>query len=52
MLVLWLIVWLLSDTPVVRTWNDWAIAGVVCLAIDMIGIFRRDNGGSHDHYHA
>lgn len=41
MLVLWLIVWLFKDTPVVSfeggDLNNWAVALVVCALIDVFG---------------
>jgi hypothetical protein len=40
MTVVWLIVWLVQDTPDVASWgpwNSWGIALFVCLAIDLIG---------------
>lgn len=41
MTFIWLIVWLLSNTPNVDVlgggWNDWGIALAVCLAIDIFG---------------
>ena len=47
MTVLWLIVWLVSNTPQVQfkgepiaEWNNWAIALAVCLVIDLIGAIR------------
>lgn len=40
MTFIWLIVWLVKDTPSIDTsgdWNNWAIALVVCIAIDLLG---------------
>ena len=40
MTVLWLIFWLLDGTPDVvfsGQWNNWAIALVICLALDIFG---------------
>ena len=40
MTVIWLIVWLVFQTPRVQmfdAWNDWGIALAVCLAIDFMG---------------
>jgi hypothetical protein len=37
MTVLWLLVWLVKDTPPVADWNNWMVALVVCLAIDLLG---------------
>ena len=40
MLVIWLIVWLVKDTPHVDfsgEWNNWAIALVICGALDLCG---------------
>lgn len=37
MTFIWLIVWLVSDTPELHSWNNWAIALIVCLAIDLLG---------------
>jgi hypothetical protein len=47
MTVIWLIVWLITGTPVVTAfggWNSWGVALVVCLAIDVLGILR---GNTH-----
>lgn len=41
MTTLWLIVWLLSETPeisVFGSWNAWGVALVVCITIDLIDI--------------
>jgi len=43
MTVIWLIVWLLAQTPDVAVfgpWNNWGIALVVCFGIDMLGVLR------------
>lgn len=43
MTFLWLIIWLINSTPSVDfhgSWNNWAIALVVCLAIDLLGVSR------------
>lgn len=44
MTIIWLIVWLISNTPNVEWfsggWNDWGIALAVCLAIDIFGSSR------------
>ena len=37
MTVLWLIVWLLKDTPEVYAWNSWLVALVVCVVVDVLG---------------
>lgn len=37
MTFLWLILWLLSDTPKIEQWNNWAIALIVCVIIDFMG---------------
>lgn len=34
--VIWLIVWLLHDTPPVHAWNSWLVALIVCLIIDIV----------------
>ena len=36
MTFLWLIIWLLSRTPAVYTWNNWAIGLAICIAIDIL----------------
>jgi hypothetical protein len=43
MTFIWLIVWLLLHTPdveVLGPWNDWGVALAVCMAIDVLGVFR------------
>lgn len=35
MTIFWLIVWVLSHTPRVYMWNEWAIGLAVCLIIDL-----------------
>jgi hypothetical protein len=40
MTIIWLVVWLIKDTPDVASWgpwNNWGIALFICLAIDLIG---------------
>ncbi len=40
MTFIWLIVWLIAQTPDVASWspwNSWGIALFVCLAIDLVG---------------
>jgi hypothetical protein len=40
MTVIWLLVWLVKDTPDVASWgpwNSWGVALFVCLAVDLIG---------------
>lgn len=41
MTIIWLIVWLVKDTPSVEfanfDLNNWAIALVICLALDIFG---------------
>lgn len=37
MTVIWLIVWLLYNTPALHQWNNWLIALIVCVAIDILG---------------
>ena len=40
MTIIWFIVWFVYDTPDVKFsggWNKWAIALVVCLALDIFG---------------
>jgi hypothetical protein len=47
MTVIWLIVWLIAGTPDVAAfgpWNNWGIAVAVCLAIDLLGVLRANNG--------
>jgi Mg2+-importing ATPase len=51
MTVIWLVVWLIKDTPEVASWgpwNSWGIALFVCLAVDLIGALgsnaRRSTG--------
>ena len=36
MSVIWLIVWLLHGTPRLYEWNNWLVALIVCLAIDVL----------------
>jgi hypothetical protein len=52
MTVIWLIVWLVQDTPEVHSWgpwNSWGTALFICLAIDLMGALggnaRRMGGG-------
>lgn len=40
MTVFWLIAWLLSSTPELHQWNNWAIALVVCLILDFFGAMK------------
>lgn len=37
MTFLWLIVWLIQDTPALHQWNNWLIALIVCVVIDLVG---------------
>lgn len=39
--VLWLIVWLIAETPTVsfQPTNDWAIGLIVCIVLDLISAF-------------
>ncbi len=37
MTILWLIFWLLSNTPPVHQWNAWLIGLIVCVVIDLTG---------------
>jgi len=39
MTVIWLIIWLINGTPVVQPWNNWFIALIVCIYIDIVRIF-------------
>jgi hypothetical protein len=51
MTVIWLIVWLIKDTPDVVSWgpwNSWGIALFVCLAIDLLGALG-NHGRRHRH---
>lgn len=46
MTVIWLIVWLVKDTPEVQSWgpwNNWGTALFVCLALDLIGALGGSN---------
>lgn len=38
MTVLWLIIWLVNETPQVFMWNNWAIGLAICLIIDVLGL--------------
>jgi hypothetical protein len=38
MTILWLLVWVSSNTPQVAHWNNWMVALIVCLAIDIFEI--------------
>lgn len=38
MTVIWLLVWLVHHTPQLHKWNNWAIALIICAAIDVTGI--------------
>lgn len=40
MSVIWLVVWLIKDTPQLHQWNNWAIALAICLAIDLLGAIK------------
>lgn len=40
MTVIWLLGWLINETPDVASWgpwNSWGVALFVCLAVDLIG---------------
>jgi hypothetical protein len=46
MTFLWLLAWLLSESPhveILHSWNDWGIALAVCIAIDVLGAISRRN---------
>jgi hypothetical protein len=43
MTFLWLIIWLLSNTPQLHQWNKWLIGLLVCLAIDALGVFEHES---------
>ena len=54
MTFIWLIVWLISDTPHVQmfgAWNEWGIALGVCLAIDLIGALAGNAWRRRPYYH-
>lgn len=38
MTIIWLIVWLIHDTPAVHDWNGWMVALVVCIIIDVLSV--------------
>lgn len=44
MLIIWLIVWLLNETPAVQfaggDLNNWAIALIICVVVDLFGTRR------------
>jgi hypothetical protein len=45
MTVIWLVVWLIAETPHVASWgpwNSWGVALFVCLAIDLLGALGRN----------
>lgn len=52
MTVIWLVVWLVQDTPDVASWgpwNSWGTALFVCLAVDFVGALgsnARRGGGT------
>lgn len=35
MTLIWLLVWLFSDTPPVEPWNAWLVALIVCAFVDL-----------------
>lgn len=35
MTILWLIVWLVKDTPSLHQWNNWLIALIICAVLDL-----------------
>lgn len=37
MTVIWLIVWLIEGTPELHQWNNWLVALLICLAVDVFG---------------
>jgi hypothetical protein len=46
MTVIWLIVWLIVQTPDVAVfgpWNNWGIALGVCVVIDLLGVLRANS---------
>jgi hypothetical protein len=46
--VIWLIVWLIQDTPDVAAWgpwNSWGVALFVCLGVDLISALGRGGRG-------
>lgn len=40
MTFIWLLVWLFHHTPSLHMWNNWAVALVICLALDILGSNR------------
>jgi hypothetical protein len=40
MTMVWLVVWLINHTHPLHRWNGWLVALLVCLAIDLLGIFE------------
>lgn len=45
MTIIWLIVWILEETPVVTLfteWNNWGVALLVCFAIDLLRLGKSD----------
>ena len=54
MTFIWLVAWLISQTPQVQmfgAWNNWGIALAVCLAIDLIGSLGADAWRRRPYYH-
>jgi hypothetical protein len=38
MTFLWLIVWLIGDTPPLHQWNVWLVSLIICVVIDGVVI--------------
>lgn len=36
--IIWLIVWLIYETPQLEQWNNWLIALIVCVVIDVLSM--------------
>jgi hypothetical protein len=37
MTIIWLLVWLIKDTPELHQWNAWLVALIICLIGDLMG---------------
>ena len=37
LLLIWLIVWLLSDTPPLEPWNAWLVSCIICTVLSLGG---------------
>ena len=40
MTLFWLLVWMMSQNPLVNAWNTWAISLGVCIVIDFLGVLK------------